>query len=40
MQEKELFLYIDGQSVSVSREVYREYYRAGDKERYFMGKLK
>lgn len=40
MQEKDFYLYIDGQPVPVSREVYREYYRAEDKERYFMGKLK
>lgn len=40
MQEKEFYLYIDGQPVPVSEEVYREYYRAEDKERYFMGKLK
>ena len=40
MQEKDFYLYIDGQPVQVSREVYREYYRAEDKERYFMGKLK
>ena len=40
MQEKDFYLYINGQPVQVSREVYREYYRAEDKERYFMGKLK
>ena len=40
MQEKDFYLYIDGQPVQVSGEVYREYYRAEDKERYFMGKLK
>ena len=40
MQEKDFYLYIDGQPVPVSREVYREYYRAEDKEPYFMGKLK
>ena len=40
MQERDFYLYIDGQPVQVSREVYREYYRAEDKERYFMGKLK
>lgn len=40
MQEKDFYLYIDGQPVQVSGEVYQEYYRAEDKERYFMGKLK
>ena len=40
MQEKDFYLYIDGKPVQVSGEVYREYYRAEDKERYFMGKLK
>ena len=40
MTEKDFYLYIDGQPVQVSGEVYREYYRAEDKERYFMGKLK
>ncbi len=40
MQERDFYLYIDGQPVQVSREVYQEYYRAEDKERYFMGKLK
>ena len=40
MQERDFYLYINGHPVQVSREVYREYYRAEDKERYFMGKLK
>ena len=40
MQERDFYLYINGQPVQVSREVYREYYRAEDKERYFMGKLR
>lgn len=40
MQKRDFYLYINGQPVQVSREVYREYYRAEDKERYFMGKLK
>lgn len=40
MQEKDFYLYMDGQPVQVSGEVYREYYRAEDKERYFMGRLK
>ena len=40
MQERDFYLYINGHPVQVSREVYREYYRAEDKERYFMGKLR
>ncbi|MDE7352992.1 MAG: sigma-70 family RNA polymerase sigma factor [Acetatifactor sp.] len=40
MAEKDFYLYIDGQPVKVSEEVYREYKRAEDKERYFMRRLK
>lgn len=40
MKKRDFHLYIDGQPVPVSEEVYREYYRAEDKERYFMGRLK
>lgn len=40
MDGKRYYLYINGRQVGVSEEVYREYYRAEDKERYFMGKLK
>lgn len=40
MKERNFYLYIDGQHIPVSEEVYREYYRAEDKERYFMGRLK
>ena len=40
MEKRDFYLHIDGQPVPVSEEVYREYYRAEDKERYFMGRLK
>ena len=40
MSEKNFYLYIDGLAVQVSKEVYREYKRAEDKERYFMKRLK
>ena len=40
MEERDFYLYVEGKPVKVSEEVYREYYRAEDKERYFMGKLK
>lgn len=40
MEEKNFYLYIDGQPVKVSEDVYREYKRAEEKERYFMGRLK
>lgn len=40
MSEKEVYLYIEGLAVQVSEEVYREYKRAEDKERYFMKRLK
>ena len=40
MVEKDFYLYIDGQSVKVSEEVYQEYKRAEEKERYFMKRLK
>lgn len=40
MQERNFYLYINGQHIPVSEEVYREYCRAEDKERYFMGRLK
>lgn len=40
MSEQDFYLYIDGKPVKVSEEVYREYYRAEEKERYFMMRLK
>ncbi len=40
MSEKDFYLYIDGHSVKVTEDVYREYKRAEDKERYFMRRLK
>ncbi len=40
MEGKDRYLYIDGKPVRVTEEVYREYYRGEDRERYFMGKLK
>lgn len=40
MEKKDFYLYIDGRSVPVSGEVCREYCRAEDKERYFMGRLR
>lgn len=40
MEKRDFYLYINGQPISVSEEVYREYYRAEDKERYFIGRLK
>ena len=40
MQEKNFYLYINGQRIPVSEEVYREYRHAEDKERYFMRRLK
>ena len=40
MAEKEYFLYIDGQPIKVTEEIYREYKRAEDKERYFMRRIK
>ena len=40
MAEKDFYLYIEGQPVKVSEEVYREYKHAEEKERYFMKRLK
>lgn len=40
MSENDFILYIDGQPVQVSKEVYREFMRAEEKERYFMRRLK
>lgn len=40
MSEQDFYLYIEGKPVKVSEEVYREYYRAEEKERYFMTRLK
>lgn len=40
MSKHDFFLYIDGQAVQVSEEVYREYKRGEEKERYFMRRLK
>lgn len=40
MSEQDFYLYIDGKPVKVSEEVYREFMRAEEKERYFMRRLK
>lgn len=40
MSEQDFYLYIDGKSVKVSEEVYREFMRAEEKEQYFMRRLK
>lgn len=40
MSDKDFFLYIDGKSVKVSKEVYQEFYRSKRKEQYFMKDLK
>lgn len=40
MSGKDFYLYIDGKPVRVSEEVYREYHRGAEKERYFMSRLK
>lgn len=40
MEGNEFYLYIEGEPVKVSREVYQEYYRGERKERYFMQDLK
>lgn len=40
MSEKDFYLYIDGQNVKVSEEIYRVYKSAEEKERYFMKRLK
>lgn len=40
MSENDFTLYINGQPVQVSEEVYREFMRAEEKERYFMRRLK
>ena len=40
MVGKDFYLTIDGRRVRVSEEVYKEYRRAEDKERYFMRTLK
>lgn len=40
MEGKDFYLTIDGRRVRVSEEVYKEYRRAEDKERYFMRTLK
>lgn len=40
MAGKDFYLYISGKRVKVTEEVYREYYRAKDKEHYFMERLK
>lgn len=39
-QEKQFYLYIDGQNVTVSEEVYREYRHYARKEEYFAHDLK
>lgn len=38
--KKDFYLYIGGQSVKVDEQIYREYKRAEEKERYFMRRLK
>ena len=40
MSESNFYLYIDGQAVRVSEEIYKEYKRTEEKERYFMKRLK
>lgn len=40
MSEKKFYLCIDGRNIEVSEEVYREYKRGEEKERYFMRRLK
>lgn len=40
MKRKNFYLYICGQRVKVTEEVYREYCRAKNKEHYFMEKMK
>lgn len=40
MSENNFYLYVDGQPVKVSKEVYREFMRYERKERYFMEDLK
>lgn len=40
MSNKECFLYINGQRMSVSEEVYNTYWHYTEKEKYFMNKLK
>lgn len=40
MSDKDFYLYIDGERVRVSSEVYYEYYRGERKEKYFMEDLK
>lgn len=40
MSGKDYYLYVDGQSVTVSKEVYKEYMHYERKERYFMEDLK
>lgn len=40
MEGKDFYLNIDGKSIKVTEEVYKEYRRAEDKERYFMQTLK
>ena len=39
-EEEKFYLHINGESVRVSREVYRVYKNAEEKERYFMKRLK
>ena len=40
MTEKDYFLFIDGQRIQVSKEIYEEYYYWERQERYFMNDLK
>ena len=40
MQDKDFYLYVDGVRVKVSEEIYLEWRRSEDRERYFMKTLK
>lgn len=40
MSEKDYYLYINGQSIKVSKKMYEEYYYWERKEQYFMKDLK
>ena len=39
-EQRKRYLYIDGQKVPVSEQVYKAYWEYTEKERYFMGKPK
>lgn len=40
MEDKDFYLYVDGVRVKVSEEIYLEWRRSEDRERYFMKTLK